>query len=306
MDARKHDTLGNVLRFRRVLRALRPDALVTYNWGSLEWAIANLSVGLRHIHIEDGFGPEESDRQLPRRVWLRRIVLRRSTVVVPSRNLERIALHTWRLPPRRVHYVANGIDLSRFDRRSDARAPPPWPEQDHSPVIGTVATLRAEKNLRRLLQAFAQLRRKARLVIVGDGPERPALEALARELGVAAAVQFPGYLPDPQRAYGYFDVFALSSDTEQMPLSVLEAMASGLPVASTDVGDVARMLAPANQPFIVPRDASALANVIDALLEAPALRQNVGAANRARAEQEFDEQAMFERYRALFSGKALD
>jgi glycosyltransferase involved in cell wall biosynthesis len=290
---RKGDTLGNLRRCRRALLCLRPDGLVTYNWGAIEWAMANLLVRTRHIHVEDGFGPEERARQLPRRVWTRRLVLRPATVVLPSRTLERIALEVWRLPPARVRYIPNGIDVSRFlqgEGGGEVR------------VIGTVAALRAEKNLARLLHAFALLRQPARLVIVGDGPERAALEALTLELGIADRTDFTGHLATPQDAYRHFDLFALSSDTEQMPLSVLEAMASGLAVAATDVGDVAAMLAEENRPFVVAKDAAALAEAMAALLADPQRRRAIGAANRDRVEREYAEETMFQAYAALFGG----
>lgn len=292
---RKGDTLGNVRRFHAALRALRPDTLVTYNWGSIEWAMANLFARRPHVHIEDGFGPEERERQLPRRVLTRRLVLRRATVALPSRTLYRIATDIWRLDPARVRYLPNGIDLARFR---------PGPRAGDPPVVGTVAALRAEKNLSRLLRAFALATRNrpARLVIVGDGPERPALEALAASLGIAAATRFAGHMAQPHLAYRDFDIFALSSDTEQMPLSLLEAMAAGLPVAATDVGDVAEMLAEPNRAHVVPREDAALAGALAALLAAPDLRAALGAANRARAEQAFDEATMVASYAALFGG----
>ena len=289
----KGDTVGNLRRCRRALLELRADVLVTYNWGAIEWAMANLLVGKKHVHIEDGFGPEERARQLPRRVWTRRLVLRRATVVVPSRTLERIALEVWRLPPKRVHFIPNGIALPPLPLRKEAGKPP---------VIGTVAALRGEKNFSRLLHAFALLPQPARLVIVGDGPERLALEALALKLGIADAVRFTGHQPAPQAAYRDFDLFALSSDTEQMPLTVLEAMAAGLAVAATNVGDVAAMLAAENRPFVVARDAAALAGAMAALLADPARRCAIGAANRARVEQEYGEERMFQAYATLFGG----
>ncbi len=292
----RHDTLGNMLRYRALLRDIRPDVLITYNWGAIEWAMANSLVGIRHVHIEDGFGPEERDRQLPRRVWTRRLFLRRAAVVLPSCTLERIATGVWRLPRRHLRYIPNGIDLTSFaaaGRTANA-----------VPVIGTVAALRPEKNLARLLRAFAIARQRqpASLTIVGDGPERAALQNLAAQLGIAASVRFTGHLADPQAAYRDFDIFALSSDTEQMPLSLLEAMASGLPVAATGVGDVADMLAEPNRRFVTPRDDAALAAALGALLADPALRRSVGAANRARAEAAFDQQTMFRAYGALLSG----
>lgn len=290
---RKRDFLGNVRRFTALLRRLRPEALVTHNWGSIEWAPAARLVGVRHIHIEDGFGPEEQSRQLPRRVLTRRLLLRRAQVVVPSRTLEAIATGIWKLP--RVRYIPNGIDLARF-------ALPPEPRA--APVIGTVAALRPEKNLGRLLHAFASLAasREVRLVIAGDGPSRPGLEALAGELGLAARVRFTGHVAEPARLYPGFDIVALSSDTEQMPMAVLEAMAAGLPVAATRVGDIADMLAPENAALLTPRDAGALAEALARLLDDAPLRARLGAANRARAEQFYDQDTMFAAYHALFSG----
>jgi len=300
---RKGETLANLRSFRAALRRIRPDVLVTYNWGTIEWAMANTFPSqLRQVHIEDGFGPEEQVTQIPRRVWTRRVFLRRRTVVVPSRTLWTIATDVWRLPASRLRYIPNGIDLSRFAPAADA-APEP---QAKGMTIGTVAALRAEKNLGRLLRAFRQLPRDpgTTLVVVGDGPDRAMLQQLASELDLGERVRFAGHIPDPARLYSTFDIFALSSDTEQMPLSVLEAMAAGLPVAATDVGDVRSMLSAENAPFVVPKDDDALAGALRGLCDAaPAARRLVGAANRAKAEHEYDEQVMVEAYRALFAGE---
>jgi glycosyltransferase involved in cell wall biosynthesis len=300
---RKGETLGNARRFYHTLRALGPDLLVTYNWGTIEWAMANAFARLPHVHVEDGFGPEERNRQIPRRVWLRRLLLRRATVALPSRTLWRIATEQWRLDPARVRYLPNGILLPRF---AGDGPPPEWPGE--GPVIGTVAALRPEKNLPRLLRAFALVRQThpARLVIVGDGPELPGLQALAATLGVAGWTRFAGHMADPAAAYRGFDLFALSSDTEQMPLSVLEAMAAGLAVAATDVGDVATMLAEANRRFVVAQDDARLAEAMAALLDRPELRRALGAANRARAEREYDEAAMVRGYASLFGASLSD
>lgn len=292
--------LANRAAFRAVLRDLRPDVLVTHNWGSIEWALANLPPLVRHVHIEDGFGPEERERQIPRRVWTRRLVLRGATVVLPSRTLVRIATEAWHLPARCLRYQPNGIDLARFVPAARTPRPP-----GAAPVIGTVAALRPEKNLARLIEAVAALPPglPADLVIVGDGAERPALEAKATALGLGARVRFAGHAADPAPFYAGFDLFALSSDTEQMPISLLEAMAAGLPVAATDVGDVRAMLAAENGPQVVPRDAAALSGAIAALLAAGEDgRRAIGAANRARAERDFDQEAMFQAYAALFEG----
>ena len=115
-------------------------------------------------------------------------------------------------------------------------------------------------------------------------------------------MRFTGHLDDPAALYRGLDVFALSSDTEQMPLSVIEAMASGLPVAATDVGDVAAMVAAENQAFVTPVEDAALAEAIVALARDAALRARVGAANRAKAAAEFGQAAMTAAWGVLIDG----
>lgn len=299
--------LGGPLRISGFLRALRPDVLVTSNWGSMDWVLARALVpGLPHLHTEDGFGPDESAGQKPRRVLARRVLLRRSTVLLPSLTLLRAAREVWRLPPARLRHVPNGLDLRRF--RPDGPAVT-FDVPGDSPLLGTVAALRGEKNLARLLRAAALLVREGtplRLAVVGDGPERAPLTALAAELGLADRVRFCGAMPDPAPAYRGFDAFALSSDTEQMPFSVLEAMASGLAVAATDVGDVREMVSPPNRAHVapIPADAAGLADALRPILRDAALRARLGAANRARAEAAYDEEAMFAAHAALLDGMA--
>lgn len=294
---------ARLLRSRRMLRSWRPDVLVTSNWGSIEWAMANLPPPrLHHIHMEDGFGPDEAGGQIARRVWTRRLVLRGSLMMLPSQTLLASARDIWRLPEARLRFIANGIDLRRFSPmgpRADLGVP------GEGPLLGTVAALRGEKNIGRLLRAVALLRADGlalRLAIIGEGGERPRLEALAASLGIADVTRFTGHVPDPAAAYRALDLFALSSDTEQMPFSVLEAMGSGLAVAATDVGDVRGMLAPEGRGSVVGRDDGALAAAMRALVVSPSLRGTVGAANRAKAEQDYDEQMMFARHAALWRG----
>ncbi len=164
--------------------------------------------------------------------------------------------------------------------------------------------LRSEKNVLRLVQAFQLVSQtaRARLVIVGDGPERDSIETLVRDLGLESRVSFTGYLSDLAHIYAAFDIFAMSSDTEQMPLTVIEAMAAGLPIASTDVGDIRAMVAPESQQFVVASDASALAGSLSRLLHDETLRKNVGAANRVKALNDFDQEKMFAAYARLFNG----
>ena len=290
----KGDTLGNARTLRAALKTIRPATLVTSNWGAIEWAIANRLPLVRHVHVEDGFGPEERTTQLPRRVWMRRLFLAGRTVVVPSLTLRRIATETWRLNPARTRYIPNGIDLRRFTPDASTT----WPGE--GPIIGTVAALRAEKNLSRLFRAFALVASPARLVIVGAGPERPMLEALAQQLGITARLHWAGHTQDPAPLLRSFDVFAMSSDTEQMPISLLEAMATALPVAATNVGDIAAILPTAQAPYVTPCEDQPLAAALSHMVEHPTLRETLGAANRARVAADFDQSTMLAAWAALF------
>jgi len=300
----KSSVLGNISFIRRFLRQMNPDLLVTYNWGAIDWAMANTLNPviprplIRHIHAEDGFGPQEKDRQLMRRVMIRRLYLRRSTVVVPSQTLRRIATEVWRLDPERILYIANGVAAS-------SASPPCGQFQaaaDGTPCVGTVAALRPEKNLGRLLRAFRRVTDKieATLVVVGDGPDRPNLERLSGELGLQHSVRFLGHVEQPQRLYPTFDVFALSSDTEQMPITVLEAMAASLPVVAPDVGDIGLVVAHENKPLITANNEEALAEALLCLLHDAGLGRRIGIANRLRASHDFSQEAMFRAYQRLF------
>jgi glycosyltransferase involved in cell wall biosynthesis len=302
--------LANIARIRRQLTATRPDVLLTYNWGAIEWVLAERWRPLvpRHIHIEDGFGPDESaDRQLPRRVMFRRFVLSSGVrVIVPSQTLFRVATETWRLTPSAVLFIPNGIDPDRFAAQADQSLGTRLGVADGRLIVGSLGGLRPEKNLSRLMRAFVALpvELPARLIIAGEGPEMPALTAFAASLGIADRVVLTGSIDRPERLLGHFDVFALSSDTEQMPYSILEAMAAGLPIVATDVGDIADMVAPENRPFIVAAsDEARFAAGLAQLLTDADERRRLGAANRARLRSYFTIDKMVAAYDVLFSGE---
>jgi L-malate glycosyltransferase len=278
-----------------VLWRLRPDLLITYNWGSIEWAMANRLLNVtRHIHIEAGFGKGEADSQLRRRVVFRRFALRRcDKLIVPSHTLEDLARQVWKLPPEQVLYIPNGVDVGRFaNPRRDAI--PGFSRKSGELVVGTVAPLRPEKNIGRLLHAFAKLdRSEVRLVIAGEGVERAGLTRLASVLGIADRVLFTGHLP-PESVLGSFDIFAISSDTEQMPNALLEAMAASRAVVAVDVGDIRHILGHHNKEFVVERDdCAALTRALEELLNNPARRYVLGQLNRQRTVESFSQERMF-------------
>lgn len=274
---------------RKLLKSLNPDLMITYNWGATEAIQAMLFRPFAPIlHAQDGFGPDEAHGQIARRLWARRFFYRfAEAVVVPSQLLEKIAVDDWWLPRRRVLYIPNGIDVNKYAARDEA-ARTAFREMLQIPadavVVAMVAHLRGEKHPVRLLRAFAAAApENGILVFVGDGPERGPLEKLAQELNIVHKTRFAGHIPEPVQAYSAMDLFALCSNTEQMPISVLEAMGSGLPVVSTDVGDIAAMVAPPNREFITKLgDDAAFAAALRKLLTDPSLRVRVGTANRGQ------------------------
>lgn len=303
------DSLGGFPRaIGKALRALRPDLLLTYGWGGMDAIIAGRLCGVRRIvHVEDGFLPDETARQKPHRLLVRQVVLRAaSRLVIPSQTLAGIADRLWHLPARKVCYVPNGVDSSRFapgppHARSAARRRLGFAETDV--VVGTVGHLRPEKNHARLLDALANTRSGSnlKLLLVGDGELRGALERQIQERGLSGRVVFAGAVADPSDCYRAMDLFALSSDTEQMPIVVLEAMATGLAVVSTDVGDVRGMVVAGNQEYVTPLgDEAAFTRALDTLSRDHERRATLGGANKLRACAVYDLRVMVDRHRLLY------
>lgn len=296
-------------RLQGLAQAMRGhDLVLTYNWGAMDAVLAHTvfasTLGLPPlVHHEDGFNQDEADRLKTSRNLYRRVALHRAQgLVVPSRRLETIARAVWHQPRRMVHRIANGIPVSAYGGKARKDAMPRLVKREGELWLGTLAGLRAVKNLPRLVRAFAPLPEQWQLVILGEGPEREAIRAEAERMGVLHRVHLPGFVGDPAKVLGLFDLFALSSDSEQFPISVVEAMAARLAVVSPRVGDVEAMVAAENRPCLAaPGDEAALTASLERLAADPALRAAIGAANRARAEAEYDEAAMVAAYRRVYA-----
>ncbi|MEA3052379.1 MAG: L-malate glycosyltransferase [Sphingomonadales bacterium] len=297
--------LPRLFRLSRYMR--RFDLVLTYNWGAFDAVMArHLFGGPSLVHHEDGFNEDEAGELKTRRNLYRRLALGAAfRLVVPSARLEAIARKAWAQPAARVARIANGIDVPLY-ALPPGQEIPGLEKRPGEVVIGTIAGLRAVKNLPRLVRAFAAMTSKdARLVIVGAGPESERIAAEARARGVGDRLLMPGFLAEPSRWIGRFDIFALSSDSEQFPISLVEAMAAGLPAVATAVGDVAQMVSDDNRPLIVEaEDEAAFAAALDSLAQRPDLRRAIGRANRERAAADYDEAGMIARYARLY-GEAI-
>ena len=201
--------------------------------------------------------------------------------------------------------IENGIDLSRFapsaETRATARAELGLPP--HAFIVGTVGRLVREKNQAALVRAMAPLLSStARLVVVGDGPERAAVAAAVAGLGAKAPfVSLLGARRDTPRLYAAFDVFALSSDSEGLPLVIVEAMASALPVVSTAVGGIPAVVVEGVTGALVPAgDVGALSERLADLAASPSLGVRWGTEGRRRALARYSAERMVDDYFAVY------
>ena len=300
----------SVARYEAIAKFMaRFDLVLTYNWGAIDGVMARRVFSKNMppvIHHEDGFNSDEAFRLNRVRNMYRRIALSAAHgLVVPSHALESIAYHVWKQPKARLHRISNGIDVAAYGRKPDPRAIPGFKRLPGHVVVGTLAGLRPVKDIPMLVRAVGGMKTKAQLVIVGEGPDREAIEDTIANMGMEKQVLLAGFLPDPHKYMGLFDIFALSSKSEQQPIAVMEAMAAGLAVASTPVGDVAKMVDPENVATIS-KDWNPvhLRDRIEVLAAHPDARRTVGKANQMRARALFDDQAMIASYAKLYSEAA--
>jgi glycosyltransferase involved in cell wall biosynthesis len=290
----------------RAIRRTSPDVVHLHSgaWFKPAWA-ARLAGVPRVIFTEHG---REHDDP-PLRQWLDRRAARFTDVVVAvSERLAAYLVNTVGIDAARITTVHNGVDTVLF-------SPGPAPESlrrrleipEGTAVIGSVGRLESVKAHERLLDAAAQLRpRLARpivVVICGDGSRRDALLEHAAQLGISDMLRLPGWLNDPVQAYRLFDVFALPSRSEGQSLSLMEAMACGVPAVVTDVGANAELLGPDFRAYVVPSDpGNALADAIAVALKNAEQSGEAGAKLRQRAIDHYSLDRMVQQYEALYRG----
>ncbi len=206
---------------------------------------------------------------------------------------------------RRNEVIYNGVDLEYWrpggsEERTTIRRVVGLADTDYA--IGMCAVLRPEKNHLQLVDAIAALRRRgiaARALLIGDGPQRGAIEARARAAGVSADVVITGFQQDVRPFVAACDVLAITSVTEALSLAAIEAMALGRPVVHSDVGAAAELIQPGHQGFLFPVGDHALLVDRLALLADPDARRRMGARARETVETRFAERAMLDRYESL-------
>lgn len=305
---------GCYFRLWRALRALKPDLVQTYNIGALDAAPVIRLAGVRHIvhaeHGRDVTDPRgDNPKYLRLRRWMAPLIAR---FVAVSRDLQVWLVDRAGIRADKVACIVNGIEVAAFETpRASPRprvllgdfAPP------GSVLIGNVARLDKVKDQAGLLAAFKLLCTQAgsdtncRLIIAGGGPEQAALQSRIEQLGLTQTVRLLGDRADVAELLAECDVFVLSSIAEGMPVTLLEAMASGLPVVATDVGGVASVVDDGVTGTLVPpADPPALATALRAYVVDAALRHSHGQAGHARVTAHFSLSTMVSAYTALYDG----
>jgi glycosyltransferase involved in cell wall biosynthesis len=200
------------------------------------------------------------------------------------------------VPAARAVTVHEGIDLERVDAAPAAKLHEELWLPHHAPIVGNVAALVPHKGQRHLIEAAALVVRQvpdARFVIAGEGELRPALERQIREHHLEKHVLLAGFRPDVLSLHKAFDIFVMSSVTEGLGTSLLDAMACAKPVVATAAGGIPEVVAEGETGFIVPpRDHQAMADAIVQLLKEPALQERLGTAGRARVRDRFSADRM--------------
>ena len=313
--AMKKSTLTKIELYQRLhasFRKLRPAIVHGRNLSGLDALVPAWACGVPvRIHGEHGWdiGDLDGSRLKPR--VLRRLhspLVHRYTTV--SKDLRNFLISKIGVSASRITQIYNGVDTERFagsDTKPAGIMPPAFYGQDIV-VIGTAGRLQAVKDQLSLVRGFAgllqeepALRAVARLAIVGDGPMRNALLAAVAEERLEDLVWIPGARNDMQHVYQCFDVFVLSSLKEGISNTILEAMASGLPVIATEVGGNPELIQDNVNGRLVPvSNPGALSSEMGRYIRSAELRLRHGTASRQRAISDFSVNAMVDSYVRLY------
>lgn len=235
------------------------------------------------------------------------LALRRIKYHVGVSDAMRDLLISRRFPRETTFAIYNGLDFSREPKRHDRAAFCARVGADVAPgdiVVGAAARLDPVKDLATLVRGFAAAREghpELKLIIAGEGPERPALEALAEELGVRGAVTLAGWLDDMEEFYSALDINTLSSLSETFPYALTEGAAYRLPTVASAVGGIPRLIEDGKTGFLfAPGDWEKLGARLAQLASDPGLRERLGAAVHERAAREFSVEATCREQRAVY------
>jgi glycosyltransferase involved in cell wall biosynthesis len=292
---------GLISRLRALFAREHVSVVHTHNPQPLVYgAPAGRLAGAVVVHTKHGANPDGA-----RRRWLRRAASEcADAYVAVSNTTGEVARRNRECHESRLHVIPNGIDLAQFapDPAAKAAVCAEIGAAEGARIIGTVGRLAPEKNQRLLISAAAPLLSPSvRLMLVGSGPEADALRAFAASLPSGRYVHFTGARNDIGRLLGAFDVFALTSITEGLPLVIPEAMAAALPIVSTRVGGIPDVVEDGKIGFLVPsEDQGAVRGALQKLLDDPTLAAWMGTRARSVALSRYSASRMTDDYMKLY------
>ncbi len=297
------------LALYRQVRNIRPQILMSYNWGAIDaiW-LGRLARVPRIIHSEHGYNIDEAKSTNRKRDVVRSLLYSLSSkVIVVSHDLQMLMQQKYHVQDQRVLFIPNGVDTHYYtpDEGERKHTRTALGVHDQDVVIGFVGRLDPVKNLDFLLQAFAlsaKQSQRLKLLIVGDGPERVRLEQLCQQQNLQSVVIFTG---KQERILPYLralDIFLMTSLREQMPMTVLEAMAVGVPVVASNVGEIPYIVENGIEGFVHSLDQgeAVFAAALQQLLSL-SQRQAFGKAARRKVEESFPQRAMITHYQSLLT-----
>jgi glycosyltransferase involved in cell wall biosynthesis len=287
-------------RFLSLLRRIRPEVLLTVDapYAVLYAVLAKrLKIARKLVIAVHSFGKIKRTREM---AFARRFAAGATDVlIVLTESHRRFLLEQEGWQAHEVVVIPNGVDLQRFTPEG-GNLREQWGLSPNTPAFGVVAGLRPEKNLFRFLRVAQQVLSalvEARAFVVGDGELRHDLETSSQQMQCASRIVFTGALHDIPAVWRSLDVAVLTSDTEVLPMTLIEAAACAVPAVSTDVGAVRDVVLDGQTGFVVPvEDEDTLAERILYLLRHPEERRAMGRRAREHAEAHFDLRQMVERY----------
>lgn len=297
---------AGLARLVHLVRDARPQVIHGYLFGpNLYSALAGRLSGVRAVVVAkrnvDAF-------ETPRQALAQRLAHRLATHVTAVSEAVADSAVALGVPRSRITVIPNGVDASRFDPPAPAAEARRALGADASPLVGSVGCLAARKDYGTLLEALRLLGGRGlafRAALVGDGPDRAALEARAAALGLADRVRFLGERADVDRLLPGMDVFVLSSREEGIPNALLEAMAAGRACVATAVGGTPEVLRDGQTGWLVPPgEPGALADALEQALTDPGEARRRGAAAGRAAREELSIEAMVRRHEEFYERAA--
>ncbi|KPJ69808.1 hypothetical protein AMJ44_02210 [candidate division WOR-1 bacterium DG_54_3] len=307
MHKKPGNDLSLYLRLIRLLIEFRPAVVHTRNWAGIDGIIcAKMARVPIIIHGEHGFETKDLLRQDKKRRLIRKIILSTmvNRVVTVSQNLKNRLFNELGIPLKKIVHIPNGVDAKKFRPKEKETIRQRIGFNEDSFIVGIIARLDPIKNHRTLIYAFKEISNvysDVELIIVGDGPLRQMLEQEVNKLNIEGKVVFLGKKSGVSEIYNIFDVFVLSSLNEGMSNTILEAMATGIPVIASNVGGNPELVVDGETGLLFPpQDVSSLLECIKGYILNPSCKHGHGDNARRRVLEKFTIDRMVKSYEQLY------